>query len=333
MGKSLIRVVATLVALLVWSTTAGAAGLGKLTVISTLGQPFRSEIDLVSVKKDELSSLTARLASPDAFKQADLPYTAYVSNLKLTIETRANGEPYVKVSSYQPLNEPFIDFLVELAWSSGRLVRAYTALVDPPVVSDAEAAKAPEVKPMPLPAETAAPADKSSAAPIPESAPEPAASEPMQAEVPAETLPAESEPTEAAGEAPAPQRDNGAIKVPEPAAQIGGPRKAPSGATQTAGAGGEVVVKQGDTLSKIARANKVPDLSLEQMLVLLYRENPEAFAGKNMNRLRTGKVVRLPDATTQVDVTPLEARKEVRVQAANWNAYREKLASVAAEAP
>lgn len=337
MGKSLIRVVATVAALLVCTASAYAAGLGKLTVISTLGQPFRGEIDLVSVKKDELSSLTVRMASPDAFKQADLPYTAYVSNLKLAIEKRPNGDPYVKVSSYQPLNEPFIDFLVELGWTSGRLVRAYTALVDPPIVTDAEASKAPEVKTLP-PAPV--PETKAEAAPPPEPVAAPAPPPPPPADVQppvAEAAPApEPEPAPSAAEPtpdepPVAQRDEG-IKVPEPAVQTGAVRAAPAG-QRAPSAGGEVTVKQGDTLSKIAKAHMVEGLALEQMLVLLYRENPDAFAGKNMNRLKTGTVMRLPDDSSVVDMSPQDARKEVRVQAANWNAYREKLAAVTAEAP
>lgn len=336
MGKSLIRVVATVAALLVCTASAYAAGLGKLTVISTLGQPFRGEIDLVSVKKDELSSLTVRMASPDAFKQADLPYTAYVSNLKLAIEKRPNGDSYVKVSSYQPLNEPFIDFLVELGWTSGRLVRAYTALVDPPIVTDAEASKAPEVKTLP-PAQP--PETRAEAAPAPEPVPAPAPPPPPAEVQPpvAEAAPApEPEPSQPAAEPtpaepPVAQRNEG-IKVPEPAVQTGAVRAAPSG-QRSPSAGGEVTVKQGDTLSKIAKANMVEGLALEQMLVLLYRENPDAFAGKNMNRLKTGTVMRLPDDSSVVDMSPQEARKEVRVQAANWNAYREKLAAVTAETP
>lgn len=338
MGKSLIRVVATVAALLVCTASAYAAGLGKLTVISTLGQPFRGEIDLVSVKKDELSSLTVRMASPDAFKQADLPYTAYVSNLKLAIEKRPNGDSYVKVSSYQPLNEPFIDFLVELGWTSGRLVRAYTALVDPPIVTDAEAAKTPEVKTLP-PAPAPAPETKAEAAPRPEPAPAPAPPPPAEVQPPvAEAAPApEPEPTPQAAAEPAPAeppvapRDEG-VKVPEPAVQTGTVRATPSG-QRAPSAGGEVAVKQGDTLSKIAKANMTEGLALEQMLVLLYRENPDAFAGKNMNRLKTGTVLRLPDDSSVVDMSPQDARKEVRVQAANWNAYRDKLAAVTAETP
>jgi len=332
-SKSLIRVVAMVVALLTWSMAVHGAGLGKLTVISTLGQPFRGEIDLVSVKKDELSSLTARMASPDAFKQADLPYTAYVSNLKLAIETRPNGEPYLRVSSFQPLNEPFVDFLVELSWSSGRLVRAYTALVDPPVVTDAEGSKAPEVKPVPVPAPQPEPR---AAAPAPE--PEPvtaeapvAAPEPAAVPEPLEPAPTAQPPAEPA----IAQADRGGVTVPEPAEQAGGKRAMPESPSSQRGtlAGGEVLVKSGDNLSKIAKANMTEGLSLDQMLVLLYRENPEAFAGKNMNRLKTGKVLRLPDDSTVVDVSPQDARKEVRLQAANWNAYREKLAAVAAETP
>jgi pilus assembly protein FimV len=338
-SKSLIRVVAMVVALLTWSMAAYGAGLGKLTVISTLGQPFRGEIDLVSVKKDELSSLTARIASPDAFKQADLPYTAYVSNLKLAIETRPNGEPYLRVSSFQPLNEPFVDFLVELTWSSGRLVRAYTALVDPPVVTDAESSKAPEVKAAPVPAPQPEPR---AAAPVPAPAPEPApvtaqapvaAPEPAPVPEPVEPAPAAQPPAEPAI-APA-DRGGVGVAVPEPAEQAGGKRAMPAASSGARGAlaGGEVLVKSGDNLSKIAQANMTEGLSLDQMLVLLYRENPEAFAGKNMNRLKTGKVLRLPDDSTVVDMSPQDARKEVRVQAANWNAYREKLAAVAAETP
>jgi len=338
-SKSLIRVVAMVVALLTWSMAAYGAGLGKLTVISTLGQPFRGEIDLVSVKKDELSSLTARIASPDAFKQADLPYTAYVSNLKLSVETRPNGEPYLRVSSFQPLNEPFVDFLVELSWNSGRLVRAYTALVDPPVVTDAETGKAPEVKPAPVPAPQPEPR---AAAPVPAPAPEPApvtaqAPTPMPEPAP-EAAPEPVEPTPSAQPPAEPaiaQADRGGVNVPEPAEQAGGKRAMPASSSSQRGAlaGGEVLVKSGDNLSKIAQANMTEGLSLDQMLVLLYRENPEAFAGKNMNRLKTGKVLRLPDDSTVVDMSPQDARKEVRVQAANWNAYREKLAAVAAETP
>jgi len=309
-GKRLIRAAAAALVLSVASLGAEAAGLGRLTVLSSLGQPFRGEIDLVSVKKEEISSLTARMASPDAFRQADLPFTAYVSNLKLSLEKRPNGDPYVKITAAQPLAEPFIDFLVELGWTSGRLVRAYTALLDPPVIgddpSDTKVQAAPaqaEVKPD-MRAPAPAPAPEKSAEPIVEtrSRPEEPAIQPL------------------AEAAPAPAAESTASAAPA------------SNGTE-ASAAAEYKTKRGDTLGKIARANKPSDLSLEQMLVLLYRTNPDAFDGKNMNRLRTGRVLRMPDAADSGSIAPDEARKEVRVQAANWNAYRDKLAAMTAAAP
>jgi pilus assembly protein FimV len=328
-GKTFLSVCAAALVLTLGAPVASAAGLGKLTVISSLGQPFRGEIDLVAVKKEEQSSLNVRMASPDAFKQADLPFTAYVSNLKLSIEKRPSGDQYVKVTSFQPLNEPFIDFLVELSWNSGRLVRAYTALVDPPSVAKAPSA-APEAKPMP-------PVQAVEATPAPPPAP-PASIEPQPAAEP-QTAMLESPPPQGADVEPMPAEAQsqpqpsvaaGGIEVPEPGVQSGTMKAPASASSPTAG---EYTVKSGDNLAKIAKANKPADVSLEQMLVTMFRENPDAFAGNNMNRLKTGKALRIPDASLADDVAVADARKEVRVQAANWNAYREKLAAVAAEAP
>ena len=85
-------------------------------------------------------------------------------------------------------------------------------------------------------------------------------------------------------------------------------------------------VKRGDTLSKIALKFKPQDVSLEQMLVALYRDNPEAFAGKNMNRLKAGPLMSIPNPSEAASVDAKEAKREVRLQTANWNAYKERLA-------
>lgn len=116
---------------LILSVSAHAAGLGKMTVNSALGQPFNAEIDLVTVNAEDLSSLTASIASLEAYAQASIQYEAYFSSFKLSIESRANGRPYIKLSSPQAINEPFLNLLVELNWSSGRLLREYIVLLDP----------------------------------------------------------------------------------------------------------------------------------------------------------------------------------------------------------
>lgn len=119
------------VTLLVFPYVIYAAGLGKLTLSSALGQPLKAEIDLVAVRDDESSSLTANLASQEAFRQAGISYKPFFSSLEIAIDTRSNGDSYIRITSPNVINEPFLNMLVELNWASGRLMREYTVLLDP----------------------------------------------------------------------------------------------------------------------------------------------------------------------------------------------------------
>ncbi len=257
-------VLAVLFLLMPW--VANAAGLGRLSVLSSLGQPLKAEIDLVSVGKDELATLSTRLASPDAYKQANLQYGPLLIGLRLNIDKRPNGEPYIKVTSTRPVNEPFIDLLVELDWAAGRITREYTALIDPPDFASAPVA----TRPAPVlqaPAAAAAPVARS------------------------------------------------AVAAP---AKMGEKEYGP--------------IKRGETLFRIANSMKPEGVTLEQMLVGLYRSNPDAFE-KNMNRMKSGKILRVPEKEELAAVPQREAMKEYRTQVADWNAYRRRLADAAAAAP
>jgi pilus assembly protein FimV len=108
-----------------------AAGLGKITVFSALGQPLRAEMELIATR-EELSGMKAQLASPSAFKQAGVEYTPTLSGITLVIDKRANGQAVIRLSSSRPINDPFVDLLLELNWPTGRLLREYTFLLDPP---------------------------------------------------------------------------------------------------------------------------------------------------------------------------------------------------------
>src|SRR5260221_507366 len=121
---------AAILVLMPWAVH--AAGLGKLTILSALGQPLTAEIDLVSVQKDEFATLSARLAAPEAFTQANVQFNPALIGARLSIEKRAQGQPYIKITSSRAINEPFLGLLVELSWAQGRLVREYTVLIDPP---------------------------------------------------------------------------------------------------------------------------------------------------------------------------------------------------------
>ena len=146
-----------------------AAGLGGINVLSQLGQPFSAEIDLVNVSKEELATLSAKLAAPDAYRAANLQFNPALSGMRLSIERRSDGRPFIRATSARPVAEPFLDILVELSWQGGRIVREYSALLDPPgmetpaaavtapVVATPVAKPAPATKP-PAAVETPAPA-------------------------------------------------------------------------------------------------------------------------------------------------------------------------------
>ena len=118
-----------------------------------------------------------------------------------------------------------------------------------------------------------------------------------------------------------------ATPAPKPVA-VPAPKPAPTG-------GNQVAVKSGDTLNAIANSNRPEGVSLEQMLIGIFRANPDAFYGNNINNLRAGKILTIPEREQLANVGQGEAAQEVRVHATNWNAYRAKVADtapVAAEA-
>ncbi|HEY1329021.1 MAG TPA: FimV/HubP family polar landmark protein [Casimicrobiaceae bacterium] len=243
-------------------------GLGKLTVDSALGQPLSARIELTSATKDELDTLSARVADPGLYRQNNLTYQGALARTRISLENQ-NGASYLRVSSPVSVQEPFLDLLVELNWAAGRVVREYTFLLDPPGTGQTAVATTEPITP---------------------------------ARTGATTRPAAPAAPVAAAPAPAP----------------------------AAGSEGTYTVKRGDTLSKIAGQVKPAEITLDQMLVAMFRANENAFDGRNMNRLRTGMILTVPSATDAAATEPSEATKLVQVQAADWRAYRDR---VAANAP
>ena len=175
-GKSIIAAGALVCLGLFLSTAALAAGLGRLTVLSALGEPLKAEIEIVSLQPGEGDSLSARLGSVDAFRQANIDLNGALLPLRFAIERRSPTQYVITMTSSQAMNEPFIDMLVELSWSSGKLVREYTFLLDPPEYKGPVVASVPAVVPPavaaivpPQPAavaEPAAPAPERPATPL-----------------------------------------------------------------------------------------------------------------------------------------------------------------------
>lgn len=262
---------------------AGAAGLGKLTMISGLGQPLNAEIELLSTSEDELASLSAQIAPSTVFAEQGIERASTMSAIMVEIAKRPDGAPILRLKTSQPVNDPFLDMLIQVEWASGRLMREYTALLDPPGYGDQSMATAASVLP--------------------------AVNSTQVAEMPP-GAPAEK----AVGK---PKGRKGAAAIPE---------------TPSAGMTEGYTTRKGDTLHAIASQTRVEGVSLEQMLVGLYHANESAFVGGNMNRLKVGQIIHVPSEEELQAVNQKDAAKEIHVQTADWNAYRNKLAGMVAEA-
>lgn len=164
-----------------WGSNAMALSLGRITVQSALGESLRAEIDIPDINAEEAASLKASVASPEAFRAAGFDYSPIMSGLNVSLQRRANGRSYIRLSSDRTINEPFIDLIIEANWATGRIVRDYTLLFDPPALRQAAPAT-------PTPAQVPAPPAASRAAP-----PKPLASTP--------SVPPPTEPRPAVAEA------------------------------------------------------------------------------------------------------------------------------------
>lgn len=130
--RSLARGFAALLLLL--PVNSYALGLGDIELHSALNQPLDAEISLLSADSVIPDELKVSLASSDEFAKAELERPVYLTKIKFAIDHKADGRLYVKLTSEDVMKEPFIDFLIEVNWPDGRLVREYTVLLDPPVL-------------------------------------------------------------------------------------------------------------------------------------------------------------------------------------------------------
>ena len=128
-------VVSLILAGLVVSTHADALGLDRLNVTTALGQPLVAEVDLSIAPGDDVDSIRANIASPAVYRAANVEYQGIVQSIRVQVLRRANGQPYLRLASNQSINDPYLDILVEVNSASGRLVREYVFLLDPPATA------------------------------------------------------------------------------------------------------------------------------------------------------------------------------------------------------
>lgn len=273
----------------VWCSVVQALGLGGLEVNSYLNEPLSAEIKLISNDASELDGALVNLASANDFARVGLDRSLFTAQLNFEVSTNGAGEPIIRVTSEQPVSDPFLNFLLEVNWSKGRLLREYTILLDPPVYAPSEEAIA------------QAPVTTSSVVEPPRPSPAPVQSTPEQTQAAAPAEPVES--PAATSAAPAAQPTSGSS----------GTQYGPVGA--------------GDTLWQIAQNSKPVDVSTNEMMMALYRLNPEAFFENNINALRRGAVLAMPGRGDLAQSDASLALNEVQTQNQLWESYRQRATS------
>jgi len=262
--------------------TAGhALGLGEIHVDSALNEPLAAEIDIVGATPDELVGLIATVANRETFAHFGAERPSFLNTATFKVTKDARGKPVLAIRSSESFTEPLIDFVVDLRWRNGQLIRQYSLLLDPagfPAAPQAATA-------LPAPAESAVPAPVVTAA-----SPAPSPAEPS---------------SPAAQAAPTTQVADGRAATSSTAVV--------STRTMT-----QIKVGAKATLRGVAwRVGARSDADLNQTMIAIFRANPSAFDG-NINRLRLGAMLKIPSAEEVAAIPQAEANRETRAQMKAW---------------
>ncbi|GAB1270074.1 motility hub landmark protein FimV [Aurantivibrio infirmus] len=281
-------------------------GLGEIKLNSSLNQPLDADIKLLQVRGLVAEDILIELASAEDFERAGVERPFFLQDLKFEIRINGANGPSVKVTSELPVREPFVNFLIEARWPSGRLLREYTVLPDLPVFSErpAQPVQAPTTQAQPAPAPTvqAQPQQPVRPAPVTRPAPAPVVSQPAPAPRPQVAEPA---PQQSSQPQPAPAP----VRAPDPVRTV------------STGASGsqDYSVNEGDTLWEIAlevRPNR--GSSVQQTMLAIQRLNPDAFINGNINLLKRGQVLRVPTQNEIQVLDQVAAIDEVKFQNNQW---------------
>ncbi|MCH8944798.1 MAG: hypothetical protein IH910_08430, partial [Proteobacteria bacterium] len=283
MSRRLTRI--SLVFVLLLASEIWAIGLGDINLDSALNEPLRAEIDLLSATPEELAGLTIALASAETFTRYGIERPFYLQEMQFNIVDGGVNGSKVQIRSRSPITEPFLTFLVEATWTSGRLLREYTVLLDPPtyappLVQQERTVTAPRRS---TPSDSAR-IERQPAPQMPAPAPQPAPT----SRQPAPTFSSDS----------APPVDDRPYET---------------------NASGEYIVLRGETLwSWATRVRPDSRLTINQTMLAIFEANPDAFGG-NINILREGALLRIPSADDIFQISRGDALDEVKRQHSAWS--------------
>ena len=260
---------------------AAALGVGEYELNSYLNEPLDMTVELHDLGGLSEDEILANLATQEAFDAAGVDRGYFLNDLKFEVDVSGDSG-VLHIRSRQPVREPYLNFLVEFLWPTGRLMREYTVLLDPPSYADDGDSLQPAVsEPSPRPATR------------PEPASEPARQRPAEPATRPQSRPAPSEaPGDGAGEVA--ERDSGTYRV---------------GASDTMW-----------RIARQQRPS--PDVSVQQMMLAIQERNPDAFINDNVNLVREGAVLRIPSEQQVRRVSSREALSRVATQNREWRGMR-----------
>ncbi len=262
-----------------------ALGLGELSLNSFLNEPLRAEVGLLDVGNLDQDQIRVRLATADDFDRLGIDRAYFLTGISFEVQVDKNGRGKIILTSEDPVLEPYLDFIVEARWPSGRLLRNYTVLVDPPAFESqgttvSASRRVAEVEGTPAPAAT-------------------------EVEVVSEgTRVGMRESSLAPGAMPERNFSAGTSAEPAPGARY--------------------MIRRDETLWTIAQRARPEGISVQQAMLEIQRLNPDAFIDGNINRIKAGYIIYLPDSgdvnAAETDLAAVLA--EVRQQNEDWRAGR-----------
>jgi FimV-like protein len=282
---------------------ARALGLGDIRVDSALNEPLSAQIDIVGATREELAALTAKVANREIFQRFGADRPSFLATATFKVGLDSEGRPVLNVRSAEAFTDPVINFLVDLRWGKGELIREYSLLLDPagfssaPRVAQIAAVDRAGLAATPTVAETATVSD-SARLPAVESSPDAVSSPTLGSSRAAVSSPAAVS-----------SRAASTIQVVDSAR-----RNTPS----TAPIESQHRVAAHDTLRNVARrAGARTESQAQRMMIAIFRANPHAFEG-NINVMHLGALLSIPAEQDVAAIDGAEAKREVRAQMTAW---------------
>ena len=297
------------------TASAWALQISQPVLMSRLGEPLKLQFIVTEVSAAEEQLLTISVAETKVYEGTQIKRVSGLDKLTFEITKQANGDYLVQVNGSQPMVDEKADLIIDFDWATGRRFMNISLDIQNAPPQAASMATTPPAQAANQPLGPAPNQDAPVAALAPAQAP---AEAPVTAQAPANT----TQPPADASQDPSTSRES------DNTASASEPAVAQEPAAAVA-ASNSIEVQKGDTASKLLAGWAGAEISLDQLLLAMLQQNPKAFVNNNVNRLKTGALITLPSPADAAAIDRKEARENIRLQAADFQAYRASLGATA----